>query len=476
MLYDRSRQLFPEFSKDFEHEDKEIHNTAFVELKAKMDEKGISVGSEILNIVNRVRDKAAAAVGALASDATGEELGATTHAHSVVTKALENERASKALARRLWLSLCAAGKDAVYKQDILNMLGPNREDEAEEIFHILDRDGNEDVSLDDMTAIVVNCGRQRKDRASSIRDISDAIAVLDKILSVIVIIAIACIYALAFSSKLESRSSQIWVSFASLSFSIGGTVTEFFACCIFLFVKHPYDVGDRVDIGKQELVVKQISLMYSIFKRVDTGSVVQIPHNIANTLWIENISRSKAMKERVKVKVCFGTKMEEILALRKEMEKFVNAPENRHDFLPDFDIEITSVEDLFALELRIELRHKSNWANESLRLHRRNKFMCELLAAFRRIPIERPGGNWGPANPSYMCELTNQEANEWQKVQAEKTEATRLYPTSIPLSELLPTRDSSPAQAMFPGLRQRTPGSAYGNTGRHPSGPVWSPL
>lgn len=60
--------------------------------------------------MHRVKDKAAAAFGAMASDVTGRQLFATTNAHSIVLKALENETASKALARRLWLSFAAAGR------------------------------------------------------------------------------------------------------------------------------------------------------------------------------------------------------------------------------------------------------------------------------------------------------------------------------------------------------------------------------
>lgn len=187
LLYETSRRLFPEFSKEFEREDTEIHSgTSLVDLQNTVDGKRGGVRTKILGNVHRAREKAAAAFGTMAADA--KELGVTTQAHSVVSRALENERASKALARRLWLSLCSSGKNAVYKQDILEVLGPDREDEAEEIFNILDRDGNGDVSLDEMTAIVVNCGHERQDRASSIQDISSAIAVLDKILSTIVVI------------------------------------------------------------------------------------------------------------------------------------------------------------------------------------------------------------------------------------------------------------------------------------------------
>lgn len=93
------------------------------------------------------------------------------------------------MARRLFLSLCACGNDAIYKADIQEVLGPEREEEAEEIFNLLDRDGNGDVSLEEMTTLIINCGNERKNRASSIQDISSAISVLDRILSLAVIIS-----------------------------------------------------------------------------------------------------------------------------------------------------------------------------------------------------------------------------------------------------------------------------------------------
>ena len=49
--------------------------------------------------------------------------------------------------------------------------------------------------------------------------------------------------------------------------------------CIFLFVKHPYDVGDRVDIvgpEKEQLIVEKISLLYTVFVRIDKMQVVQV--------------------------------------------------------------------------------------------------------------------------------------------------------------------------------------------------------
>jgi hypothetical protein len=51
--------------------------------------------------------------------------------------------------------------------------------------------------------------------------------------------AIGFIYAAFFSADFSKSSTQLWTTFTGLAFAIGGTVTEFLGCCIFLFVKHP---------------------------------------------------------------------------------------------------------------------------------------------------------------------------------------------------------------------------------------------
>lgn len=62
---------------------------------------------------------------------------------------------------------------------------------------------------------------------------------------------------------------------------------EILLACIFLFVKHPYDVGDRVDVDGKEYTVAKMSLLSTNFKRVD-GKFVWIGHNILATKVIEN--------------------------------------------------------------------------------------------------------------------------------------------------------------------------------------------
>lgn len=133
---------------------------------------------------------------------------------------------------------------------------------------------------------------------------------------------------------------------------------EFLGCCVFLFVKHPYDVGDCVDINKEPLLVEHVSLMYSVFRNVHTSKQVQIPHNVANALFIENVSRSPATKERFSVTVAPTTTDEEISKLRDEIMKYITTEENKRDFKPHVEMGLGELGDLQSLQLKVEVKYK----------------------------------------------------------------------------------------------------------------------
>jgi hypothetical protein len=228
-----------------------------------------------------------------------------------------------------------------------------------------------------------------------------------------------------------------------LSFVFSVTAQEFLGSCIFLFVKHPYDVGDRVDIvgpkGTSEfLVVEQISLLYTTFKRIDNMKMVQVPNIVLNALWIENITRSKAMKEQLDMFISFDTSLEDIETLRTEMENFVRHTDNARDFYPDIILEATGIGAMDKLQLKIEIRHKSNWHNETVRASRRSKFMCALVLALRKVPIYGPGGGveplGGPTNPGYSVSVEDTWAVEAREKAEQAKEAKRLVRTNTAVS------------------------------------------
>jgi small-conductance mechanosensitive channel len=82
-----------------------------------------------------------------------------------------------------------------------------------------------------------------------------------------------------FQSSFIATLTTAGTTLLSLSFVFAVTTQEFLGSCIFLFVKHPYDVGDRVDIAgpeKEQLIVEKISLLYTVFTRIDKMQIVQV--------------------------------------------------------------------------------------------------------------------------------------------------------------------------------------------------------
>ncbi|KAH6667119.1 hypothetical protein B0J14DRAFT_676771 [Halenospora varia] len=309
--------------------------------------------------------------------------------------ALEKTRSSEVLAKRLWMSFVVEGKEALYAENVREVLGSAYKEEADEAFAALDQDENGDISLNEMIMKVVESGRGRE-----------------------------AVSAIAFQdTNFVTTLATAGTTLLSLSFVFAATTEEFLASCIFLFIKHPFDVGDRVDIigpEKEFLVVEQISLLFTVFKRIDSMKMVQVPNIVPNNLWIENITRSRAMKEQLDIFISFDTSLENIDVLRKEMENFVRNPDNSRGFQSDIVLEATGI------------------------AARRSKFMCALVLALRKVSIYCPGGGaeplGGPTNPGYS-------AKEDQRLVPSK--ATESGPS--PSGSLGPAEERKATEAMNAG-------------------------
>lgn len=193
LLYDASRSLFPAYCPEFAEEDYIINDALDLSgLEGKHSgghtRSGSATPLRLIQNIGRVGDKLTSAFGNIAHEVTGKQVFNPDSAHSVVVEALEKNKSSEALAKRLWMSFVMEGNDALYLGDIVEVLGADRHVDAEEAFLILDRDSNGDISLDEMILTVCEFGKDRHSIASSLQDVDQAINVLDNLLCTIVFI------------------------------------------------------------------------------------------------------------------------------------------------------------------------------------------------------------------------------------------------------------------------------------------------
>ncbi|KAL4794715.1 Mechanosensitive ion channel-domain-containing protein [Aspergillus venezuelensis] len=415
VLYDASRAMFPMYCKEFRDDDAIISDSILLAPPDK-GRSGHSRSSSIAPLrfirgvghnVGRVGNKITGAIGDVAQEITGKQVFNSGSARSIVSEALERRRSTEALARRIWMSFVVEGREALFIDDVIEVLGAGKEAEAEECFTILDRDGNGDISLEEIILAISEIGRTRKTLNHSMHDVDQAIHVLDNLLATVAFIIALLVFLSFVTSGFGTVIAAGATTLLSMSFVFATTAQEVLGSCIFLFVKHPFDIGDRVEIDSKPYMVERISLLFSVFRNVNDNRITQIPNVVLNTVWIDNYSRSPAMQERLTIDVSFDTTLDEIQALKEEIGLFVRDKENNRDFQADVDIDVVGVGSLDKMELTVSLFHKSNWAIETVRAARRTKFMCALVAAVRKIPIRAPGAAAPEETPAEESDNTD---------------------------------------------------------------------
>lgn len=310
-----------------------------------------------------------------------------------ILQLLRSTSGSQVLARRLFRTFAQGDSETVLSDDLRNAF--DNDDEANAAFTMFDKDLNGDISMEELESVCVEIGRERKAITASLKDLDSVVSKLDDvfffIVCVITILVLISLISTSASGVLTSAGSAV----LALSWLFSATAQEFLQSVIFVFVKHPFDVGDRVTIygntGSQmkgdDYFVKEIALLYTEFKKME-GHVVQAPNSYLNGLFILNQRRSGGLAEAVPVTVKFGTTLEQIDTLRQRLLEFVGS-ENR-EYQKNILTELTTIYEAYSITMNVVFFYKSNWQNELLRLQRRNKFICALMVTMTELGIEGP--------------------------------------------------------------------------------------
>ena len=333
------------------------------------------------------------AAGKVAGDFTGRKIVKSTHPGQVILVLLGSTSGSQVLARRLYRTFIGKGEETISANDLRPAF--DNDDEAEAAFAMFDKDLNGDISIEELESVCVEIGRERKSITASLKDLDSVVGKLDGILVFVVIVVAIIVLITLISSSAAGVLTSAGSSLLALSWLFSATAQEFLQSVIFVFVKHPFDVGDRVSVygntgafmKGDDYFVKEISLLFTEFKKME-GHIVQAPNSYLNTLFILNQRRSGGLAEAVPMTFKFGTTLEQIEELRARLLEFVK--EEKREYQSNILTEIRDVEEAHSIVVNVVFFYKSNWQNEGLRLQRRNKFICALMVAMQEAGIEGP--------------------------------------------------------------------------------------
>ncbi|KAH9948995.1 Mechanosensitive ion channel-domain-containing protein [Amylocystis lapponica] len=328
------------------------------------------------------------ALGNVASEIAGSSVLQPNSPQAMVQTALESANKSRMLARRLYYSFVKPGAESLVVDNIARFF-PTRED-AEMAFAIFDKDSNGDATRDEVEMTCMEFHREQLSIEHSMRDLDSAVGRLDNILMSLYVIVAILIIAVALEAQLATLITSAGTLVLGLSWLIGSSLAEVLTSIIFLFVKHPYDVGDRVAFNLKEYTVKEIRLLSTVF--LDASScLVQAPNSLLNTYLIQNMRRSPQMSESFVFDVAYATSFEQIEKLRELMLAFLKA--ERRDYLAIFDVTVVDFEEQAKMTLTADIRYKSNWQQGALKAMRRNKWICALKEALHASQVFGPTGD-----------------------------------------------------------------------------------
>ncbi|KAG6066718.1 hypothetical protein E4U32_005517 [Claviceps aff. humidiphila group G2b] len=311
----------------------------------------------------------------------------------VVSELLRNTSSAHTLARLIYRSLVREDRDTVYPDDLALVF--NTKEEIDAAFGVFDKDLNGDISIEEFEAVCNEIHLEKKAIAASLKDLDSVIEKLDKVFVLIILIVSIIVFVSIFSNSTAAGLTSASTSVLGLAWVLQATAQEFLQSIIFVFVKHPFDVGDRVTIygstgatmTGDDYYVTEISLLYTEFKKLQ-GHIVQAPNSLLNTLFILNQRRSNGISDVIPLEFKFGTPAWMIEELKARMLDFCLA--NKRDYQPTIIAEMTGVEQVRSCTMNIIFIHKTNFQNELLRLNRHNKFVTELALQIEQIGIQGP--------------------------------------------------------------------------------------
>ncbi|XP_071924417.1 mechanosensitive ion channel protein 6-like [Coffea arabica] len=245
--------------------------------------------------------------------------------------------------------------------------------------------GTEGINEHSFTRWMVDAYKERIYLQLSLSDTKTAVDELHHLMDAVVIIIIVIIWLLIFELAVAHFIVIISSQLLLVGFIFQNTLKTVFEAIIFLFIMHPYDVGDRCEIEEVQMVVVEMNILTTEFERYD-GQKIIYPNSILATRPIGNYNRSPHMGDQIEFSIHISTPWDKILTLQQNIRSYVES--NAKHWYPDPTILIKDVEDMNRLVMVVWPKHRMNHQDMRQRWLRRALLVDEMIKIFRELDIQ----------------------------------------------------------------------------------------
>ncbi|CAK9864890.1 unnamed protein product, partial [Sphagnum jensenii] len=266
------------------------------------------------------------------------------------------------------------GKTSLSLQNFVEMLP---EDKAMKAFALFEVSDEGTISKKALVKWVVNVYKERKALSLTLSDNRTVVAKLHRVLDVLMLALLLTICLLI----MGVNTQKLLVAFSSILlpsvFVFGNAARSTFESLIFLFIVHPFDVGDRILVDGVSLLVEEMNILNTILLS-GSNEKVYYPNSILASKPISNYNRSPDQWDAIDFQIHATTPVEKIGILKEQMGKYM---ESLPQFwYPTFRLLCKDIEDSNRMKMSLWMQHHLNFQVQLLDTQPHNSnLLCNNL-------------------------------------------------------------------------------------------------
>ncbi|XP_051151706.1 mechanosensitive ion channel protein 10-like [Andrographis paniculata] len=232
---------------------------------------------------------------------------------------------------------------------------------------------------------VVRAYYERKSLAHSLNDTKTAVQQLHKLASAIVSVIIVVETLMVMGVASTKIIAFILTQLLLLGFTFQNMCKTVFESIVFVFVMHPFDIGDRCVIDGVQLIVEEMNILSTVFLRYDNEKIYY-PNSVLILKPISNFYRSPEMGDSVNFNIDASTPMDTIIALKKAIQTYIESKPKYWN--PKHSVIVKEIENLDKLKMALCVQHTINHQNYADRNTRITELLLELKKIFENLNIK----------------------------------------------------------------------------------------
>lgn len=262
-----------------------------------------------------------------------------TSGYETVAKAPpRSDRHAKIMAKMIFHYLCPRNRKHLTREDFNSII--SNEAASKDAYQVFDVDRDGIITKAEFRNAIVRIFKQQRNLAQSVASTGSVLSILETASMWVITAGLLLILLALFGVNVQNILGVTASIAFGLNFIIFDIANETFQAFLFLFVMHPYDVGDRIvtdgKVGHSDediLTVVHVNIQNTVFRKWN-GVYVTTPNHLLATDAITNLSRATEQWERVEFAI-IGPDQKK-LSVEEETAKLAELRRAIESFLGDY--------------------------------------------------------------------------------------------------------------------------------------------